>query len=140
MASNQGMYKNRVKNDRMFLKFLLFYLANEGIQSGKIQNNINILNFPASFSAEFTRSKDKRVGISKLFLSYSTLFLYIYPASNAKLFYIPIVAIHWSEISNNSNWDFFTLFVRSPRMIFSLMASKANFCLRSIGSKNCSCC
>ena len=31
----QGMYKNRVKNDT---KFLLFYLANEEIESGKIQN------------------------------------------------------------------------------------------------------
>ena len=35
VISMQGMYKNRVKNDT---KFLLFYLANEEIESGKIQN------------------------------------------------------------------------------------------------------
>ena len=63
-----------------FLKFPLFYLANKEIQSGKIQTtNIYILNFPAPFSAEFPCLKDKRAGISNLFLSFSTLFLYTYP-------------------------------------------------------------
>ena len=47
------------------------------IQSGKIQNNIYILNFPTLFSAEFLRLQDKRVGISKVFLSLFTLFFYI---------------------------------------------------------------
>ena len=61
-----------------FLKFPLFYLANEEIQSGKIQNNMLILNFPAPFSAGFPLTlQDKRVGISKVFLSFLTLFLYI---------------------------------------------------------------
>ena len=41
-VANQGKYKNRVKNDIFFLKFPLFYLANEEIQSGIIQNNIYI--------------------------------------------------------------------------------------------------
>ena len=36
-----------------------------------------ILNFSALFSAEFTQSQDKRAGISKNSLSFSTLFLYI---------------------------------------------------------------
>ena len=48
----------------MFLKFPLFNLANEEIESGKIQNNV-ILNFPIPFSAEFPCSQDKRAGISK---------------------------------------------------------------------------
>ena len=67
------------------MKFLLVYLANEEIQSRKIQYNqgsldiINIyfLNFPTPISAEIPRSQDKRAGISKFFLSFSTLFLYI---------------------------------------------------------------
>ena len=38
-GASQGMYKNRVKDDKkFFLKFPLFYLAIEEIQSGKIQN------------------------------------------------------------------------------------------------------
>ena len=65
------MYKNRVK------KFPLFHPVNEEIKSGKIQNNIYILNFPAQFSAGFSHSQDKRAGISKYFLSFSTLFIYI---------------------------------------------------------------
>ena len=71
------MYKNRVKNDKFFLKFPLFYLANEEIQRGKIPNNIYILNFPTPFSTGFSRSQDKRAGIRKKFLSFSTQFLYI---------------------------------------------------------------
>ena len=74
----QGMYKNRVKNNRIFfLNFPLFYLANEKIQSGKIQNNIYFLNFITSFYAEFPRSQDKREVISRIILSFSTIFLYI---------------------------------------------------------------
>ena len=61
------MYKNRVKDDGK-------YLANEEIQSGKIQNNIYILNFPTQFSAGFPRLQDKRAGISKNFLSFSIQF------------------------------------------------------------------
>ena len=48
-----------------FLKFPLFYLANEEIESRKIPNNIYILNFPTPFSAGFPHSLDKRAGISK---------------------------------------------------------------------------
>ena len=75
------MYKNRVKNDIYFLNLLLFYLPNKEIQSGKIQNNIYFFNFPAPFSTGFSRSQDKRAGISKMFLSFFTLSLYmVYPA------------------------------------------------------------
>ena len=35
----QGMYKNRVKNNGIFLKFPLFYLANEEIQEKTEQEN-----------------------------------------------------------------------------------------------------
>ena len=45
------------------LKFLLFYPVNKEIQRGKIQNNIYF--------------QDKRAGISKFLLSFSTLFLHI---------------------------------------------------------------
>ena len=61
----------------IFLKFPLFYLANEEIQSGKIKNNIYLFNFPALFYAEFPHSQDKRAEISKMFMSFTTLFLYI---------------------------------------------------------------
>ena len=47
------------------------------VQSGKIQNNIYILNYPAPFSAGFPHSQDKRAGISKKFVLFFTLFLYI---------------------------------------------------------------
>ena len=71
----QGMYENRVKNDRKKIEIPV----NKEIQSGKIQNNIYILNFLALFSAGFPCSQDKREGISKHFLSFFifTLFLYI---------------------------------------------------------------
>ena len=60
------------------MKFPLFYHMNEEIQSRKIQNNIYIFWIScAHFSAEFPCSQDKRVGISKKFLLFSTLFLYI---------------------------------------------------------------
>ena len=48
------MYKKRVNNDRK--KFEI---------PAQIQNNLNILNFPALFSAEYPHLKDKRAGISK---------------------------------------------------------------------------
>ena len=57
-----------------FLKFPLFHLPNEEIQSRKIQNNIH--NFEFSYSG-FSLSQDKRVRISKLFMSFFTLFFYI---------------------------------------------------------------
>ena len=72
---SQGMHKNWVKNVRIFLKFHLFYLANEDIQSRKIQNNIYILNVSTPFFAEFPRSENKRA-VLKCFQSFSTLFLY----------------------------------------------------------------
>ena len=63
----------------IFLKLLLFYLVNEEIQSGKIQNNKYILNYAAPFSAEFPRWKDKRVGISKKNLCRSLSYFYTLP-------------------------------------------------------------
>ena len=50
------------------MKSPLFYLAKEEIQNGKIKNNIDILNFPAPFYAEFPCLQDKRAGISKKIL------------------------------------------------------------------------
>ena len=69
----------------IFLKFPLFYLVNVEIQSRKIQNNIYFLNFITSFYAEFPRSQDKREGISKIFLSFSALFLYMPPAGTRQV-------------------------------------------------------
>ena len=56
------------------MKFHLFYLPNEEIQSGKIQNNI--FNFEYCCSG-FPRFQDKRAAIFKFFLSFFTLFFYI---------------------------------------------------------------
>ena len=72
------LYKDRVENDRKCFEIpALLSCEWESPESGKIQNNIYVLNFPTPFSAEFSRSQDKRVGISKNFMSFSTLFLYI---------------------------------------------------------------
>ena len=54
-----GMYKNRVKKDKiLFLKFLLFcrLVHDDEIQSRKIENNTNILNFPSPYSADSPRA------------------------------------------------------------------------------------
>ena len=55
----QSMYKNRVKKDKiLFLKFLLFcrLVHDDEIQSRKIENNTNILNFPSPYSADSPRA------------------------------------------------------------------------------------
>ena len=80
------MYKNRVKNDRIFL--------NEEIQNGIIQNNIYFLIFPTPFYAEFTHSQDKRAGISKKILSFSTLFLCI-PCLKVLFRYLFLLFLKW---------------------------------------------
>ena len=54
------MYKNWVKND-IFFRFPLFYLP---------VNNIYILNFPASFSAEFPHLQDKKSANLRFSLPY----------------------------------------------------------------------
>ena len=59
---------------------------------GKLKKNIYILNFPTPFSADFPRSQDKRMEISKKFLLFPTLFLYTYPG----LYYIFFV-VSWLE-------------------------------------------
>ena len=65
------MYKNRVKNNRKLFEIPAFYLSNEEIQSGKIQNNI--CNFEFSHSSGFPHSQDKRMGVPKII----SVFLYI---------------------------------------------------------------
>ena len=40
IKSYQGMYKNRIKNDRNIFEIPTLYLANEEMQSSKIQNKI----------------------------------------------------------------------------------------------------
>ena len=59
-----------------FLKFPLFNLVNKEIQSGKIQNDVYILNFLILFSAEFPHSQDKIAGISKKKFCHSLPYLY----------------------------------------------------------------
>ena len=81
----QGIYENWVKNDRNVFEIpALLSCTNEEIQSGKIQNNISILNFPALFSAEFHHLQDNRAGISKNFLSFFTLIFYTIPCKSIK--------------------------------------------------------
>ena len=71
------MYKNWVKND-IFFRFPLFYLP---------VNNIYILNFPASFSAEFPHLQDemswyskRKKKINKSFLIFLYPTFYAYPS------------------------------------------------------------
>ena len=72
MNVNQG-----IKNEGNFFEIpALLSCENEEIQIGKNQNNIHILNFPTPFSAEFYHSQDKRPGISKKIVSFSTHFLH----------------------------------------------------------------
>ena len=77
------MYKNRVKNDGIFFEIPTLLSCKQENQAEnragkfKITYIYIILNFPTLFSAGFPRLQDKRAGISKNFLSFSTLFLYI---------------------------------------------------------------
>ena len=48
------------RTKEIFLKFLLFYLANKEIHCEKIQNNIYILNFAALFSVGFPHLQDNK--------------------------------------------------------------------------------
>ena len=94
----QGIYKNREKNDRnFFLKFPLFYLANEEIQRRKIQNNIYILNFPAQFPVEFHHSQDKRARIPKKYLSFlihiPSYHSWVYTNIQINIIFIKIIAL-----------------------------------------------
>ena len=72
------MYKNRVKNNRFFFwnshSFILRTRKSSRKQSRKIQNSICYFEF-SRFG--FLRLLDKRAEISKKFLSFFTLFLYI---------------------------------------------------------------
>ena len=68
------MYKTVERTTERFLKFLLFYLANEEIQSRKIQNSIYDFEFSHT---GFPCSQDKRAGISIFSVVLYTVFLYI---------------------------------------------------------------
>ena len=57
------------------LKFPLFYHVNEEIHSEKFQNYLYYFKFSRS---GFPHCEDKRAGISKIFLLFFTLFLYIH--------------------------------------------------------------
>ena len=73
------MQKNRV--EKPFLKFLLFYLANEEIQQKTEQENSKYIIYECYFRLSYSGfpcSRDERAGISKKFLSFFTLFLYIH--------------------------------------------------------------
>ena len=61
------------------LKFPLFHLPYEEIQSGKIQNNIYFLNFPAPLSAECPHLQDKRAEISVFSVVFYPIFVHKYP-------------------------------------------------------------
>ena len=61
----------------IFLKFPLFNLPNEEIQSRKIQNNIYFVNFPNLQHSGFPPLQDKRTGILKK-ICHSLPFFYTY--------------------------------------------------------------
>ena len=63
----------------IFLKFPLFYLANEEIQSGKIQNNIYIFNFPLHFLLDFLVRKMKEQEFEKNSVILYHIFIHTYP-------------------------------------------------------------
>ena len=90
----QRIYKNMVKNDRNNFDIPAHLLCNEEIQSRKIQNYINYFEF---FYSGFPRSHDKRLGISKLFLSFFILFLYI-PWPGDLVWYIVALIILYIQI------------------------------------------
>ena len=81
-SADQGMYKNRVKNDRKILEsptLLSCERGNPERKNSKLDSNyMNILNFPAPFSAGFPCSQDKRVGISKKEVCHFLPYFYIY--------------------------------------------------------------
>ena len=55
----------------------LFYLANKEIQQKTERENSKYICYFEFFRSGFPHLQNKRVGISKKFLSFSTLFLYI---------------------------------------------------------------
>ena len=64
---NQGVYKTiEYRTTEIFLKFPLFYLANEEIQSCKIQNDM-VYNFEFSRTVFPRTSQDKRAGTLNYF-------------------------------------------------------------------------
>ena len=76
------MYKNGVQNDRKKFEIpadLLLYLRTKKSRAGKLKLTcrfwISLLHFLLNFLVRYK----KRVGISKVFLSFSTLFLYFLP-------------------------------------------------------------
>ena len=72
ISANQGMYKDRVENDRIFFEIpaLVF-----------LEIKINNIYFPSLFPAEFSNSQNERALNSNYFflLSFTTLLIYKYP-------------------------------------------------------------
>ena len=67
----------RITEFFLLIHALLPILRMRKSREDKFKITYIFFNFPAPFYAEFPRSQDKKVEISKKFLSFSTLFLYI---------------------------------------------------------------
>ena len=74
---SQGMYKNWIENDRIFFEIPTLLSCEWGNPEQENSKYHIFFEFPAPFSAEFPCLQDKRVGISKILMLCSTLFLYI---------------------------------------------------------------
>ena len=74
------MYKERVKNNKKILKFPFFFsseLKNSKLYILRYLLTYIFENFPTPFSEECPHySQDNRVGISKIFMSFSTCYVY----------------------------------------------------------------
>ena len=69
------MYKNRVKNDRKIFEIPAILLSSQ-LQQGNPEQENSRYNFEF-FGSGFPHSQEKRMGISKVFLSFFTLPFYI---------------------------------------------------------------
>ena len=77
LGGHGRMCKTRGENGRFFFIFPLFYIANEEIQQKTEQENSKLAYYFEFSHSGFPHSQDKRAGISKIFLLFFTLFLYI---------------------------------------------------------------
>ena len=100
LFSNWTKIRHNRARSQIFLKFPLFYLANEEIQSGKIHNYIYCLNFP---TLNLLIRKIKEWEFQKSFY-HSLRYFYTYPASSVL---ISAIDVDWSNFVENTYYYIF---------------------------------
>ena len=87
LGYSQGMYKNRVKNDRIFLKFPYFYLANEEIQQKTEWENSKCTYYFDFPTLDFLIRQIKEQEFQNIFCHYLPYF-YTYPGAPLQILFL----------------------------------------------------